>query len=241
MKGKVTMDTAVVWAIVTFIAGAISGGFIVDHFLGKTYKKHYDELCEKNNRLAAERTKAIENRERLLNLEEERVNNSLHLVPRDKPPLSEQVKKYRTSEPDDRPNPPRDKRNLEDEKQDPDEGEDENEEDEEDEEDYDPSGPGDDLPLRVPFTILEEPFKDDYLESVNVTVDYYQEDGVLADERDAIIEDPIGAVGETAIEVLLTTDQPAIYVHNDTYDINYEIVVHHGVSYRRDIMGDELD
>lgn len=62
-----------------------------------------------------------------------------------------------------------------------------------------------------------------------ITLKYYNDD-ILTDDRDEIIEDPVGIVGDDFKKHFGEYEDDCVYVRNDNLDVDYEILLQ-GVSY----------
>lgn len=62
-----------------------------------------------------------------------------------------------------------------------------------------------------------------------ITLKYYDDD-ILTDDRDEIIEDPVGIVGDDFKKHFGEYEDDCVYVRNDNLDVDYEILLQ-GVSY----------
>lgn len=82
----------------------------------------------------------------------------------------------------------------------------------------------DDSPNREPFEISLEEFRNEYPDSNEETVTWYRYDEVLADSLDRAIPEQMDIIGPV-IDVLNTTSKDVIYIHNDEFDTNYEVII----------------
>lgn len=64
-----------------------------------------------------------------------------------------------------------------------------------------------------------------------ITLKYYDDD-ILTDERDEIIEDPVGIVGDDFKKHFGEYEDDCVYVRNDNLDVDYEILLQ-GISYKK--------
>ena len=92
---------------------------------------------------------------------------------------------------------------------------------EEDDEDMTPINSPDVL-NEYPYAIPPEDFGD-YVDYEPTTL-YYYADGVLADEDDNIIEDPVAMVGDDFMDHYGEYEDDCVYVRNDRYRRDYEIL-----------------
>ena len=74
----------------------------------------------------------------------------------------------------------------------------------------------------VPYSIPPEDFGD-YVDYEPTTL-YYYADGVLADEDDNEIEDPVAMVGDDFMDHYGEYEEDCVYVRNDRYRRDYEIL-----------------
>lgn len=211
------MSENIVWAVIGFVAGCIVGGFAVGRYMGKAYNAKIDQLIDENNRLANEKSDAIVKREKALDIAEQKYDPMIRSLSRDKKPLRELARKYRDPRQDEEMEP---LETIEDEL-------------------VKTIAPGDDKDIRPPFTISAEDFENDQHDSDTVTLSFYTEDGVLADDRDEMVEEPLDKVGEDGLELLRGTPEDVVYFHSDTYDANYEVYVLHGMSYKHSVLGQD--
>ena len=73
-----------------------------------------------------------------------------------------------------------------------------------------------------PYVISPEEF-DDHEDYETVSLTYYS-DGVLTDERDNVIEDVEGTVGEDSLTHFGEYEDDSVFVRNDDLKIDYEIL-----------------
>lgn len=83
----------------------------------------------------------------------------------------------------------------------------------------------------VPHKISLGEFYEEHREYDKVTIDWYDEDDVVLDEKEEIVADPNTYVGCTMKELFkdppVDGDPDAVYVRNDQYHSDYEIIRHH--------------
>ena len=91
-------------------------------------------------------------------------------------------------------------------------------------------------PLRVSQTEYEQAFDTNGGWSESFT--YYQEDGVLTDERDHVVEDPERIAGKV-LDELVTTDEDEVFIHDESADAWYEITIDHALAYYKDVAGED--
>ena len=94
-------------------------------------------------------------------------------------------------------------------------------ENEEDDEDMTPINNPDVL-NEYPYAIPPEEFGD-YVDYEPTTL-YYYADGVLADEDDNVVEDPVAMVGDDFMDHYGEYEDDCVYVRNDRYRRDYEIL-----------------
>lgn len=92
---------------------------------------------------------------------------------------------------------------------------------EEDDEDMTPINSPDVL-NEYPYAIPPEDFGD-YVDYEPTTL-YYYADGVLADEDDNVVEDPVAMVGDDFMDHYGEYEDDCVYVRNDRYRRDYEIL-----------------
>lgn len=91
-----------------------------------------------------------------------------------------------------------------------------------------------------PYMITPDDFSDNFLNHDKITISYYVSDGVLCDEGEVVIDDPIMAIGQEAIDELKAKNGAGcstIWVRNDKFGIDYEVVSLTGVGYSGYVMG----
>lgn len=96
-----------------------------------------------------------------------------------------------------------------------------------------------DLPyLNKPDVITVDSFENDFEEFSKETLTYYEEDGVLADDRDEVIVDYIDYVGENALDSFGegSEDPNLVYVRNYDKEVDFEIVKDES-SYQKEVLG----
>lgn len=92
---------------------------------------------------------------------------------------------------------------------------------------------------KEPYEITFEEFDSEFGLCENETITYYQEDHILADENEEKIDNPEEIVGESNWERMTVTVANTIYIHNDHMGKNYEVVIAHGMSYSRNVLGED--
>ena len=232
MKGSIRMNTgfAIACSVLIFLSGGIVGAFVAARGQKKTYERALQQARERNDRLEESLENALGKRMQVVQIETEKLDESLkprYRGPTEKieyskirplrknPDLMQLASKYADPSGDDEFMPQRSVSDYILEKE----------------------GPRDDRPVRPPFQMTAEDFE---LESVRTNtgmLSYFTEDGVLADERDVIILEPVAVVGEDGLEALASTAEDVLYFFNEAYDLIYEVDVRHGMNYRRDILG----
>lgn len=83
----------------------------------------------------------------------------------------------------------------------------------------------------VPFVITFDEYNDDISGSYDkVTLTYYEEDLVLADDNDAPVDDQEGLVGDDSLERFgqWSKDPNIVYVRNEDITTDFEIIRKHG-------------
>ena len=85
------------------------------------------------------------------------------------------------------------------------------------------------------YVISEEEFMEDGGRD-KVSLEYFEEDGVLVDERDVPVEDPDKILGEGTLDDYIISGDNAMYVRNDDISVDYELTKSEG-SYRDFIEG----
>lgn len=103
----------------------------------------------------------------------------------------------------------------------------------------------DESPLKKePYQITLQEFYEERREYDKVTIDWYEEDNVVLDEREDIIPDPKSYVGCSMQELFnlppLDMDPDSVFIRNDTYGTDYEIIRHHA-SYKEYVAGEGSD
>lgn len=88
--------------------------------------------------------------------------------------------------------------------------------------------PSEDPPCREPFMVTTEEL-DEYSDSEYSALTFYRGDSALVDERDEYISNVAELLGGEVAGMLSGCDADCIYVHNDAYDTNFEIVFDDGV------------
>lgn len=82
-----------------------------------------------------------------------------------------------------------------------------------------------------PYVITIDEFMDsDELHHQQVTLTYYADDDVLADERDLPVDDRAGSVGDEALSQfgVGSNDSRVVYVRNERISVDFEITLHDG-------------
>ena len=81
-----------------------------------------------------------------------------------------------------------------------------------------------------PYVISEYEWESERSDYEKTTISYYLTDGVLADEQDAVIDDPDYAIGDCLGRFgEKTGDNDLVYVRNDVLETDFEVVrVHKG-------------
>lgn len=88
--------------------------------------------------------------------------------------------------------------------------------------------PSDDPPYKEPFMVTAEEL-DEYQDSEYSALTYYRGDSALVDENDEYVYNVGELLGENVAKMLSECDEDCIYVHNDAYDTNFEVVFDDGV------------
>lgn len=85
--------------------------------------------------------------------------------------------------------------------------------------------------LKEPFVITKEMFDHDYAYCDSEEMHWYPNDCTLADFNNEVVPNPYDILGDQGMAELdansNTTGKDIIYVHNDSMDVNYEVVIHH--------------
>lgn len=85
--------------------------------------------------------------------------------------------------------------------------------------------------LKEPFVITKEMFDHDYAYCDSEEMHWYPNDCTLADFNNEVVPNPYDILGDQGMAELdansNTTGKDVIYVHNDSMDVNYEVVIHH--------------
>lgn len=108
-----------------------------------------------------------------------------------------------------------------------------------DEEDGPPEDPPEnDLQYEEPFVISREEFDEGYPHFDKITITYYENDGVLADEQDEVIPDIEAVVGYDSLGRFgdMSEDDCVVYVRNGRLGADYEIVLAQE-SYAESVLG----
>lgn len=87
--------------------------------------------------------------------------------------------------------------------------------------------PENDLQSEKPFVISREEFDEGYPHFDKITITYYAEDDVLADEQDEIITDIEAVVGYDSLSRFgdMSDDDCVVYVRNGRLGADYEIIL----------------
>lgn len=231
MRGSIRMNTgfAIACSVLIFLSGGIAGAMIAGHFQKKTYERTIDQARKGQKEAEENLTSVLEYRRKVLEKQEQGLDESLKTVGqrpkteyskirplRKNPDLMAMAAKYADPSGDEdefMPVPSIESHLAE------------------------RDGPRDDIPIREPFEISAEDFEMEMASTNTSILYYYKEDRALVDERDVIILNPIEVVGEAGMEALDGTKEDVLYFRNDTYELNYEVDVRHGMNYRRDILG----
>lgn len=88
--------------------------------------------------------------------------------------------------------------------------------------------PSDDSPYREPFMVTTEEL-DEYSDSEYSALTFYRGDSALVDEQDEYVYNVGELLGEKVAGMLSECEEDCIYVHNDAYDTNFEVVFDDGV------------
>ena len=219
MKGSIRMNTgfAIACSVLIFLSGGIVGAFVAAHNQKKTYERALQQARERNDRLeeSLETERLDESLKPMYRGPTEKIEYSKIRPPRKNPDLMQLASKYADPSGDDEFMPQRSVLDYILEKE----------------------GPRDDRPVRPPFQMTAEDFEVESVRTNTGMLSYFTEDGVLADERDVIILEPVAVVGEDGLEALASTAEDVLYFFNEAYDLIYEVDVRHGMNYRRDILG----
>lgn len=73
-----------------------------------------------------------------------------------------------------------------------------------------------------PYVITEEEFSEDFLHHEKLSLTYYTDDETLSDDKETIVDDVNGIVGESAIKELYK--ESTVFVRNERIGIDYEIM-----------------
>lgn len=87
-----------------------------------------------------------------------------------------------------------------------------------------------------PFRITEKEFESDYGKVDDETITYYRLDGVLADKTNSVIDNPVELIGKDVWESIDSIEDEAVYVHNESLEMNFEICIEQNLSYYRDVV-----
>lgn len=98
--------------------------------------------------------------------------------------------------------------------------------------------PENDLLYEEPFVISREDFDDTYAHFDKITITYYEQDDVLADEQDEVIPDIESVVGYEALGRFgdMSDDDNIVYVRNGRLGSDYEIILAQE-SYTESVLG----
>ena len=98
--------------------------------------------------------------------------------------------------------------------------------------------PENDLQYEKPFVISREEFDEEYPHFDKITITYYAEDDVLADEQDEIIPDIEAVVGYDSLSRFgdMSDDDCVVYVRNGRLGADYEIILTQE-SYSESVLG----
>lgn len=98
--------------------------------------------------------------------------------------------------------------------------------------------PENDLLYEDPFVISREDFDDTYSHFDKITITYYEDDDVLADEQDEVIPDIDAVVGYDSLGRFgdMSDDDNIVYVRNGRLGSDYEIVLAQE-SYTESVLG----
>lgn len=98
--------------------------------------------------------------------------------------------------------------------------------------------PENDLQYEKPFVISREEFDEGYPHFDKITITYYAEDDVLADEQDEIISDIEAVVGYDSLSRFgdMSDDDCVVYVRNGRLGADYEIILTQE-SYSESVLG----
>lgn len=98
--------------------------------------------------------------------------------------------------------------------------------------------PENDLQYEKPFVISREEFDEGYPHFDKITITYYAEDDVLADEQDEIIPDIEAVVGYDSLSRFgdMSDDDCVVYVRNGRLGADYEIILTQE-SYSESVLG----
>ena len=93
-----------------------------------------------------------------------------------------------------------------------------------------------------PYVIDDISFSEEFINHDKLSIIYYEEDDVLADENEDIMDDVDRAVGYNNLNILNAdlTHPDMIYVRNERFAIDYEITIVHG-SYQELVQGVMLE
>lgn len=87
------------------------------------------------------------------------------------------------------------------------------------------------------YVISVDSFGDEYKEYDKLSISYYEDDDTLVDEKDDVIQDVQGTIGEALLCFGDQSDDPdVVYVRNERLGIDYEIILVHN-SYQVAVLG----
>jgi hypothetical protein len=230
---RVNTGFAVAFSVLIFLSGGIAGAFWAARNQKHTYERALQQARERGDRLEEALDRATVDRHHVLREQEGALDKELGTIS-DKPYRPGPITEYSKIRPL-RKNP--DLMQLASKYSDP-SGDDEFVP-QRSVSDYilEKEGPRDDRPVRPPFQMTAEDFEIESVRTNTGMLSYFTEDGVLVDERDVIILEPVAVVGEDGLEALASTAEDVLYFYNEAYDLIYEVDVRHGMNYRRDILG----
>ena len=204
------MRNQVIVGIISFTAGALTGGYVVGKACARKHREILAEIKgetkeERNQEIEEKREPAFEYDDNDYDFNDPFAEEDDRNDEQEKTDYAALSKKYHSEDFNrhfgDRANPT--------------------------DEEYDP----DDI-----YTVDVERFKKEIAWRDDETITYYQQDDVLVDSTEHVISDKEKVIGVEGLEEVKKTDQDAIYVSNDVEDKIYEVVIEHMYSYR-DIVG----
>lgn len=109
-------------------------------------------------------------------------------------------------------------------------------------EDYDFEAEANNRDYSRPYIISQEEFMENEPEHDQNTVTYYEGDDVLVDERDDVIEDTDGTVGDDNLTRFGhgSKDNNIVYIRNEIRDVDFEVVRSRG-KYAKEVLGFDDD